>query len=1172
MESHWIRRDGTTLFVRESARIIRDGPGDGLYYEGTVEDITERKRGEDRLSASLAWQEAIFEGSRDAVLITDADSKFVMVNRRACELTGYSKQELLGMRIPDLHEQQDLAAYNLYHDRIMSGEELVSEATLLRKDGAKVDTEFSNRCVSISGEAYMHTIACDITERKRAEEALRESENRLALAIECTGLGLWDQDFRTGQITRNDNWSTMLGYEPDDIASDIESYRELLHPDDVPHFEKSVKTHEAGLAPTFDVEHRMRTKSGEYRWIHNFGRVVERDDQGRSLRALGMHVDITERKNAEEALRDSEKRYAQAAQRARFGYWERDFANGTAVWSVETCDIFGVDAEEFEPTFENLLSLVHPSDRESLKRAGQKTLSSGEKRDIEYRIIRPDGEERHIHSFSEAVRDEKGKPTRLAGTVQDITERKRAEERVSRATAILDGINRVLREALTCETEEELGRACLAVAEELTGSKFGFVREVNETRRLDTIAISSLGWDACKIPETEALKLLKDVEVKGIRGQIIQQERSLMFNEPASDRMWIEPPPGHPKITSFLGVPLKHEGKTIGMIGLGNKKSGYEPADQDAVEKLAVAFVEALMRKRAEHALRQSEQKLKTVIDHSAEVFYIHDTNNELIYVSPKCEEVFGYTPEEMMVNWTTLITDSPVNKRGIEFTERAIKTGRKLGPYLLEITRKDGKPRIVEIDESPVKDEDGKVVAITGALRDITARMKAEEAVKGRAHLNRILLDAMPSVAMLIRPHIREVVACNEKAAEMGVTPGKRCFEAWGDGEPCPGCLAPQLWETGQPQQREVKESGLVWDAHWIPVSENLYMYYAYDITERKQVLQEIRNVAKFPSENPYPVLRVAHDGIVLYANVASVALLKDENSGIDQPAPQRWRQVVENVLASGAVERMEITCKGRVLAFRAVPVSDSGYVNFYGVDITERNKAEKELRENQAKLKGMASRILHAEDNERRRIAIGLHDNICQQLVLTKFALESSVDLISNSDASSLVNTACGAIGEAIEKADSLTFALSNPVLRELGFVAALQKYLDEEIQQKHGLAYDFEGDEQSGVLPDDIKNCLFRVSRELLTNIVKHARARTIRVSVRRSRGRVRLSIQDDGVGFQDAKAGSKISATSGFGLFSVREQLEHLGGRFEIESGSGRGTTATAVVPLRKKPSV
>lgn len=240
------------------------------------EDITERKRGEDRLRGALAWQEAIFEGSRDAVLITNADSKFIMVNHRACELTGYSEQELLGMSIPELHERQDLTAYDLYHDRIMSGEEIVSEARLLRKDGAKIDAEFSNRCVSISGEAYVHTIARDITERKQAEEALRESK----------------------------------------------------------------------------------------------------------------------------------KRYAQAARRARFGYWERDIADGTAVWSVETCDIFGVDDEEFEPTFENFLSLVHPSDRESLKIAGQKTLSSGKKWDMEYRIIRPDGEERHIHSISEAACDE----------------------------------------------------------------------------------------------------------------------------------------------------------------------------------------------------------------------------------------------------------------------------------------------------------------------------------------------------------------------------------------------------------------------------------------------------------------------------------------------------------------------------------------------------------------------------------------------------------------------------------------------------------------------------------------------------------------------------------------------------------------------------------------------
>jgi len=138
---------------------------DANYVNVYGHDITERKKAEQELAQALAWQEAIFEGSRDAVFVTDANSRFVIVNHAACELTGYSKQELLQMRIPDLHEQQDLAAYNLFHERIMAGEEIVSEAKILRKDGTKVDTEFNNRCIKISGNAYMHTVARDITVR-----------------------------------------------------------------------------------------------------------------------------------------------------------------------------------------------------------------------------------------------------------------------------------------------------------------------------------------------------------------------------------------------------------------------------------------------------------------------------------------------------------------------------------------------------------------------------------------------------------------------------------------------------------------------------------------------------------------------------------------------------------------------------------------------------------------------------------------------------------------------------------------------------------------------------------------------------------------------------------------------------------------------------------------------
>jgi signal transduction histidine kinase len=239
---------------------------------------------------------------------------------------------------------------------------------------------------------------------------------------------------------------------------------------------------------------------------------------------------------------------------------------------------------------------------------------------------------------------------------------------------------------------------------------------------------------------------------------------------------------------------------------------------------------------------------------------------------------------------------------------------------------------------------------------------------------------------------------------------------------------------------------------------------------------------------------------------------------------------------------------------------------------DITERKKAEDKLLEDQAKLKAMASEMLLTEEHERQRLAVGLHDSVCQKLVLTKLALESSLNLVSDSKVLASLRIVCEGIGETIEQADSLTFELSNPVLRQLGFVIALEKYLTEEIRQKHGIVFELQSDEQLSTLPDEIKNCLFRVTRELLTNVVKHAQARKVMVSVRESQSQIYVRVQDDGVGFKESQVSATVSQTARFGLFSIREQLEYLGGHLEIESEPGQGTTATVVVPLTKNAIV
>ncbi len=178
---------------------------------------------------------------------------------------------------------------------------------------------------------------------------------------------------------------------------------------------------------------------------------------------------------------------------------------------------------------------------------------------------------------------------------------------------LLDAINVVFREALTCETREQVAGVCLAEAERLTGSRFGFICEVNPQGRLDTIAISDPGWDACRVPGSREVLMAADLEIRGIRGLVIEQGRSMIFNEPAAHEAWIEPPEGHPPLTCFMGVPLLSMGSTLGEIGLANREGGFTPEDQTIVEALSGAFQQALLHKRAEERERHLNRVLRAI-------------------------------------------------------------------------------------------------------------------------------------------------------------------------------------------------------------------------------------------------------------------------------------------------------------------------------------------------------------------------------------------------------------------------------------------------------------------------------------------------------------------------------------------------------------------------------
>ena len=180
-----------------------------------------------------------------------------------------------------------------------------------------------------------------------------------------------------------------------------------------------------------------------------------------------------------------------------------------------------------------------------------------------------------------------------------------------KANRTLDAINKVFRERIKCRTEEELAKTCLAVAEELTYSKFGWIGEINSMGRLDTIAMSDPGWDSCAMLNKENPDLICNMELRGIWSVVLKSGESHIMNKPYSHPESVGTPEGHPKLTCFLGVPLKDGDKTIGMISLANKKGGYNSDDKESVEALSVSIVEAMKSKRSEIIMANQAKEIQ---------------------------------------------------------------------------------------------------------------------------------------------------------------------------------------------------------------------------------------------------------------------------------------------------------------------------------------------------------------------------------------------------------------------------------------------------------------------------------------------------------------------------------------------------------------------------------
>jgi PAS domain S-box-containing protein len=511
---------------------VRDSGGNPLFYVGHAEDITERKRTADVLVESEARLRGITDSAHDAILMMDPRGLISYWNPAAESTLGYGREEAIGK---DLH---DLLVPERYHDghraafpdflRTGRGNAVgtIVEVAARRKDGSEVDIALSLSAVSLHGEWHAIGIIRDISERKRNEEALRESEARFRIMADSCPIAIWVTDTQGGNCFANRSYRDFCGV----TAAQVESGRlgETIHPDDeagfVVAFERAIKENSP-----FRAEARHLRADGEWRWVESHA-VPRFSASGEFLGMVGTGRDITERKQNELALRSSEEKFRQLAENIHEVFWITTPGGSEMLYISPAYEqVWGRTCESLLRNPKSWGESIHPGEMEKIPRmAGLQTgVESGE---VEFRIRTPDGKEKWIRSNVFPVRDEAGQVIRIAGVSEDITERKRYEEELIRAREAAEAANRAKSCFLANMSHEirtpmngVIGMTQLLMGTELTDEQ----REYAEVVNTSGMALLKLINDILDLSKVEARKITLENRPFDVSGTIEEVIRLL---------------------------------------------------------------------------------------------------------------------------------------------------------------------------------------------------------------------------------------------------------------------------------------------------------------------------------------------------------------------------------------------------------------------------------------------------------------------------------------------------------------------------------------------------------------------------------------------------------------------------------------------------------------------
>lgn len=627
------------------------------------------------------------------------------------------------------------------------------------------------------------------------------------------------------------------------------------------------------------------------------------------------------------------------------------------------------------------------------------------------------------------------------------------------------------------------------------------------------------------------------------------------------------------------------------------------PVKLDGKTYLQAIVRNITQRKRLEKTLRASEERSRSMVQNIPGVVYRcrNDYERTILFISDSIEDIMGYPSSDFIESRVRTI-ESIIHPNDHQTVwENIHLCVLKNEPFEVEYRIIDASSNIHWIYERGrgVADKEGVVEYIDGVLLDITQRKSIEEGLAESEERFRIAMENMPHAVFAhdMNGHIKMVNKASCKYT--GYTRDELLGMTVADIDP--GSVTREdrekIWtklKRGGFVQIEAvhKRKDLSEYPAEITISamafqgEPLLLAIVQDITERKkaeQALRESEETAQALLNAPTDTaMLVDTEGKILAVNLEACQRLGKApedlmGMGIYNYLPTDVadfrKSKGEEVLRTGKAVRFQDEREGRYLDINIYPVFDSkGKIKSLAIfarDITEQKKAEDEIARRQEQLKSLASELALAEEQERHRIAVGIHDDIGSKLTLAKLELQTLMQSVSNSTIYESLKKQLGTIDQIIDSARSLTFELSDPVLYEIGLEAAVQSWLRKNIDQTSGLDWEFITNGTKLILDGRTKITLFKGIKEVVTNAVKYAQASKLLIHIESREGRICVTIEDNGIGFDTSGLATTTLDKGSFGLFYLKERLNYLGGELEIKSEPNKGTCIIMTIPSKTK---